>query len=79
MKFKCPECGSFEIHCTAFVHANTWKILQAGADGPRDEFYCASCGYSARRTRKALFENSKDQDDGRVMCRKDERGHWRPV
>lgn len=37
----CPDCGSTEVHCTAWVHANTDEVLNE--EPPLEDYYCTVC------------------------------------
>lgn len=39
--FKCPHCGSDEVHVTAWINANTGEEIDC--DAPSDHAWCASC------------------------------------
>lgn len=41
--FVCPECGCQNVECTAWINANTDEIMNSGADGPLDDYWCPVC------------------------------------
>lgn len=41
----CQLCESPDIEITAWIDANTDRIISAGCEGPTDEAWCRNCDY----------------------------------
>jgi hypothetical protein len=39
----CPDCGSEDVHETAWLDVNTGEMISGGLDGPLDRFWCEGC------------------------------------